>query len=83
MLRYKNCSGSTYKFYDVVFHPFEVHEVVGAINHPKFVITDEPITKNENEETNEVSEDTSTQIPLIDNPTPKRSKKTKEVINNA
>lgn len=49
MFRYKNCSGSTYRFYDVVFQPWDVHEVPGSISHPKFIRTDEPVTDKRDE----------------------------------
>lgn len=44
MPKYKNCSGSSYRFYGVLFHPNEVHFVPGSISHPKFIVTDEPET---------------------------------------
>ncbi len=47
MPRYKNCSGSSYRFYGVLFHPWSVHEVPGSISHPKFVVTSDPETMDE------------------------------------
>ena len=44
MPRYKNCSGSSYQFYGVVFHPSDVHDVPGSISHKKFIVTNEPET---------------------------------------
>lgn len=58
MPKYKNCSGSSYMYYGVMFHPYEVHEVPGYISHPKFITTDEPETvrKSDNTESSAVIE---------------------------
>ena len=56
MPRYKNCSGSTYKFYGVVFNPMDVHEVPSSISHPKFIITNEPETESTHEKTTEIAD---------------------------
>lgn len=46
MPRYKNLSGSSYTFFGVLFHPNQVHDVPGIIEHRHFVITDEPETED-------------------------------------
>ena len=58
MPKYKNCSGSSYMYDGVMFHPYEVHEVPGYISHPKFITTDEPETvrKSDNTESSAVTE---------------------------
>ena len=79
MYRYKNCSGSAYTFYGVLFPPYEVHEVSGIIPHDKFVITDEPLTESKKETKVEATEskETITPIPILDTEETKRSRKQK------
>lgn len=78
MPKYKNCSGSTYKFYGVTFNPGDVKFVGGPISHPKFIIvpdTDEPKQTAKPQTTNTTSTtQTTTTITESDEPKKRKSK---------
>ena len=75
MPKYKNCSGSTYSFYGVVFHPWDVHEVPGTISHAKFVTTTEPETSAKTETVNTETTVDTQQTPSTETEDTKRSRK--------
>lgn len=80
MPKYKNCSGSSYIFYGVMFHPWDVHDVPGTISHPKFVVSDDPETRSEKVETAKADVTTTEanqQIPFVEQEETKRSKRSK------
>lgn len=79
MPKYKNCSGSTYKFYGVTFNPGDAKFVGGPISHPKFIIVpdtdDEPKqTAKTQAETTASTAQTATTTAESDEPKKRKSK---------
>lgn len=77
MPKYKNCSGSTYKFYGVTFDPGDVKYVGGPISHPKFIIVpdaDDEQKQTEKPQTATTTSTTQTTTTTTESDEPKKRK---------